>query len=1017
MAKLYPPYLDGTVPSFYSVADEQTGLLVSTSITIPFATNKSVGINDIIGFSLKIKTIQTNTLVGTATVEYQIGSEEIKDIVLNQQVTFDLTHLNLTLGQYYKVQLAFIDTTSTVGYYSSTAIAKYTAKPLVYINGLLPTQTNNHIYSYTGVYSQQVGDATEKLHSSRFILKDSSGNVVADSGEIVHHTYDDVSSREAHENFVISNELEANKSYYMTYMATTNNGLVVESERYRIIKAGTVMPDMDITLSANLNYEEGFIDLTLTNHTIADNKTEKKVTGMFYIVRAASNDNYAWREMGNFSLQAQVPSLRLWKDYSIEQGVKYIYAIQQYNNYGLRSDRIESNQVIADFESAFLFDGKRQLKIKYNPKMSSFKRDVIEQKTDTIGSKYPFIFRNGNIDYHEFPISGLISYLGDENHQFLPFEELGLEVPTTQLTSDNITAERIFKMKTLEWLTNGEPKLFKSPTEGNFIVRLLNVSLSPNDTLGRLLHTFSATAYEIMDISYESLKSLGFVDAESDVVQTRYQSINIAGHSLEMDSVAQSIMSYFDLKVNLQLTAEVRSRIENATHPDGMTPIDIDKHTTALNTLILNNSIEGYAPLDALTVSAIAALNNKVTYASGKLNTRTAYSIDITGALPGTIFKLDDETIVIGASGTYHVEMPTGVKSIELPPKGPETQPNLFEYYMDNNVPTKSYIHPIGMVTYSYHSDLANIFDLYSNSQIYDYPARVWYGTPTREKYNPYTGQKEITHDIIQCIEDVKTTISKIYKVKFSKRYVQQIFAKDITETFLEYSEELGREVERKETRRAFYLDMDCKEELRESDFNPAYIYQVCKPREDYYYENYYQYTQWFHDANFRQGYYMSKGKECPFATTEMIDGLSKETFYYTDDFYTFSIGDNEVILEEQDITLADNDLQIDTITIGKGVVCEMSYQTKVMTFSAEIELHQVAKAKRELYNQQIEELELVKARILALSDEHIINHSSELQDLLKQYDTYLKNIDFCYNELVTYVAIAKKDFEEEMKS
>jgi hypothetical protein len=48
---------------------------------------------------------------------------------------------------------------------------------------------------------------------------------------------------------------------------------------------------------------------------------------------------------------------------------------------------------------------------------------------------------------------------------------------TTNLTSYNITAERIFKLAVLEWLNNGKPKLFRSPTEGNYIVRLLNVSL------------------------------------------------------------------------------------------------------------------------------------------------------------------------------------------------------------------------------------------------------------------------------------------------------------------------------------------------------------------------------------------------------------------------------------------------------------------------------------------------------------------------------------------------------------
>jgi hypothetical protein len=31
---------------------------------------------------------------------------------------------------------------------------------------------------------------------------------------------------------------------------------------------------------------------------------------------------------------------------------------------------------------------------------------------------YPFFFRNGNIAYKEFPISGLISLLGDDNEFF-----------------------------------------------------------------------------------------------------------------------------------------------------------------------------------------------------------------------------------------------------------------------------------------------------------------------------------------------------------------------------------------------------------------------------------------------------------------------------------------------------------------------------------------------------------------------------------------------------------------------
>jgi hypothetical protein len=51
--------------------------------------------------------------------------------------------------------------------------------------------------------------------------------------------------------------------------------------------------------------------------------------------------------------------------------------------------------------------------------VSSFKRTVLESKVDTLGGKHPFIFRNGRVDYKEFPISGLISLISDPNEFFM----------------------------------------------------------------------------------------------------------------------------------------------------------------------------------------------------------------------------------------------------------------------------------------------------------------------------------------------------------------------------------------------------------------------------------------------------------------------------------------------------------------------------------------------------------------------------------------------------------------------
>ena len=85
----------------------------------------------------------------------------------------------------------------------------------------------------------------------------------------------------------------------------------------------------------------------------------------------------------------------------------------------MQSNRTFSNTVFCDFEDAFLFDGEKQLKIRFNPKVSSFKTTRLENKTDTIGSRYPFIFRNGVVGYKEFPIAGLISYKMDDNELFI----------------------------------------------------------------------------------------------------------------------------------------------------------------------------------------------------------------------------------------------------------------------------------------------------------------------------------------------------------------------------------------------------------------------------------------------------------------------------------------------------------------------------------------------------------------------------------------------------------------------
>nr|DAN98159.1 MAG TPA: hypothetical protein [Caudoviricetes sp.] len=63
-----------------------------------------------------------------------------------------------------------------------------------------------------------------------------------------------------------------------------------------------------------------------------------------------------------------------------------------------------------------------------------------------------------------------------------------------------------------EFLNDFNYKLFKSSTEGNIIIGLLNVSLTPNNTVGRMIYSFSATAYEVLENTIENLNEVNIIN-------------------------------------------------------------------------------------------------------------------------------------------------------------------------------------------------------------------------------------------------------------------------------------------------------------------------------------------------------------------------------------------------------------------------------------------------------------------------------------------------------------------------
>lgn len=595
MAKLYPPYIEGTLPAFCLDSDG------GGTIVIPFTLNRAVSKSEISDrIKAKIKTVQKDVLLGDNECIIDWSTQEAKINVSN----YKAGDVNINIGQFYKIQVAFIDkATGNPGYYSTVGVAKCTGEPKITINKrgkdgelveLDTKSVNNNTNEYIGEYVQNV-DITEKVYSSKFIITDLAGNEIANTGDVLHNVENNPDSYWSYDIMKFNRDLEFGKIYKIKYEVTTNNGLVKSSPEYLLTQQKSLSMELQGDLTVNLNYDEGYIDIGINGalmnvyieyqydkynkdskkwETVTSKIDEKFMTpsklenklnqlqknrnfkilsrrndgeeigvGAFLLSREDTLNPGVWEELTRFALSYESPTKTIFRDFTIEQGKTYVYSIQQYNNNGIYSDRKKSQEIYADFEDIFLYDGSKQLKLRFNPQVSSLKTQLAETRSETIGSKYPFFYRNARVGYKTFPISGLISMESDNAQIFTTFEDILKETWDNEnhnvvqdkaknpdvyshiwLKNKNYASERLFKLQVLDWFNDGKVKLFKSPGEGNYLVRLMDVSMSPENALGRMLHNVSATAYECAECNYENKIAYKIIEDKdtSNVIESSY---------------------------------------------------------------------------------------------------------------------------------------------------------------------------------------------------------------------------------------------------------------------------------------------------------------------------------------------------------------------------------------------------------------------------------------------------------------------------------------------------------------
>jgi hypothetical protein len=191
-----------------------------------------------------------------------------------------------------------------------------------------------------------------------------SGELIASSGEQLHNSSKDTETTSSIDEWTTRYGLQSDLVYLIRYKVKTINGLEISSPSYKIIDHQTVPSNVFkyCDFVAENIADSACVELSLKPKSGKLAADRKLLNGKFILLRASNEDSFkSWHELTRFTIASWDSGIDhfICKDYSVSQGVEYIYALQAYNNQGIYSERETAPLISVDFEDMFLSDGDR----------------------------------------------------------------------------------------------------------------------------------------------------------------------------------------------------------------------------------------------------------------------------------------------------------------------------------------------------------------------------------------------------------------------------------------------------------------------------------------------------------------------------------------------------------------------------------------------------------------------------------------------------------------------------------
>jgi len=180
--------------------------------------------------------------------------------------------------------------------------------------------------------------------------------------------------------------------------------------------------------------------------------TDKTVS--FLKIKRRKIEEFDWQDLHSFVYDKNAIDYEFYDKY-VESGQEYEYTILPVTSDGTEGDLINIKNITSIFDGVFLINKDSMFRLIYNLEYNSTERVMQNEEYTPIGSKYPIVVNNGDIDYEKGSLKALV------------------------ITEDSETGvidrrqEKLLRKQLLNFLTSKKPMLLKDGNSNIYIISIL----------------------------------------------------------------------------------------------------------------------------------------------------------------------------------------------------------------------------------------------------------------------------------------------------------------------------------------------------------------------------------------------------------------------------------------------------------------------------------------------------------------------------------------------------------------